>query len=228
MEFNDLLEQEIENSSNPRNPRNIVEGTYKDIEIVSEDELRGYNQHLRSSIWNSEENIFISDHHTKPLIPWMIAGSKWKGDDTLLAHIDLHRDRNSYKADPELFSEAYNSGDFLEFSRLGFVSEVMDIVEEFGITDEIYNWGSPVDKPSNHPEDLNLVTNSYDRFILDVDLDVFEGIENQPPKGDWELNDVYSKISELEQRADLTTYVTSPGFIDQEKAVNYLENIREF
>ncbi|MFT4892689.1 MAG: hypothetical protein ACI8Z7_000471 [Candidatus Nanohaloarchaea archaeon] len=228
MEFNDLLEQEIENSSNPRNPRNIVEGIYSDVEVVSEDELRGQNKHLRSSIWNSQENIFISDHHTKPLMPWMIAGNKWKGDDILLAHIDLHRDRKSYRANPELLRDAYKSGDFLEFSRLGFVSEVMDIVEEFGLADEVCNWGSPVDKPSNHPEDLSPVTESYDRFILDVDLDVFKGIENQPPKGDWELNDVYSKISDLEQRADLTTYVTSPGFIDQEKAVNYLENIREY
>lgn len=228
MEFNDLLEPEIENSSNPRNPRDIVEGTYKDIEIVSEEELRGQNRHLASSIWNSEENIFLSDHHTKALMLWMIADSKWSYEDTLLVHVDLHRDRNSYRADPELLRGAYESGDFLEFSRLGFVSEVMDIVEQFEMVDEIYNWGSPVDNPSNHPEDLNLVTDSYDRVILDVDLDVFKGIEKQPPKGDWDLQGVYSNISDLEKEADLTTYVTSPGFIDQGKAVEHIEEIREY
>lgn len=222
---------DVENDRNPRNLREIQEGEYTDLELTETDQTLGSNPHLNYSAWNSKENIFMSDHHSKVLAPWLIAERNWVDDEILLVHIDLHRDEGKPRAADYRMDKAFELGRPVEFSGMAYISEVIGIAEEYGLADDIYHWGDPLDKnsePVNNLEDFNPPTQEYDKIILDVDLDFFKGLEEHPPAEPWNIEDYYTIISELENEADLSTYVTSPGFIDQEEALDHLEGIRAY
>lgn len=230
LDFNHLTDLEIENERNPREFRNISEGDYTDLDMINPDYTRGSTRHLESSIWNPEHNIFISDHHSKALAPWLVADRRWRDESVLLLHVDAHRDDSLPRASEKRLSNASDLGRPVDFADLGYISEVIGIAEKYDLADEIYHWGDVrpgTEEPVNSLDKLDPSISDYDRLVLDVDLDVFESLEDYPPEGDWELTDYYKSISDIEAEADLTTYVTSPGFIDQETALDHLESIRQ-
>lgn len=228
----DLSELEFSNDRDPRKMERIVEGTHHDIILRPDSQSLGANENLARTIWNPDENVYIADHHSKAVIPWAIAGEEWYSkDEVLTLHLDMHRDDEPIMLGNKVNS-SYEQKDWNGLVHYSGISEVMTVAQELGITDEIHYWGCPdsgeIRELNNSLEYLRPDLEAFDSVILDVDLDLFKGLDEDPPVGTIEIEDYYSAISELEEDADLTTYATSPGFIDQKEAIGHLRSIRDY
>lgn len=156
--------------------------------------------------------IYLFDNHNHALYFWYceyFADNLQKG--TALLHIDQHSDMkdNPHHLDDgsldqifDFVQEQCNVGNFIRPAlQTGLISEVVQVRSEYGL----------LHLPMPEGE-----------FVLDIDLDFWAeemGIE--------QLEATFKQIRKLISMAKVVTIATSPYFLDQEKAIQYLKSIFE-
>lgn len=207
----------------------VVEGDYTDLdygivipqglEDVSVSDIESFNSEnndafarLESYVLDLDDDIFYVDDHNHALAGWLAASNEGiLGSDAVLLHVDDHYDAEVPEPffPPETVGEAEQLiGDVIQ------INEFIYPAEQWGLVDETVNWGV-----ENKNQQLLHRDFGDSSFILDLDLDVFNGVEGAEP--------VYRMIGELMNEADFTTVATSPGYIGQEEALTHLENIMD-
>ncbi len=204
----------------------LKQGTVEEVkigdEIVFEDynddselkSCKGLETFIQTKFINAPTYIF--DNHNHAFYFWMkekAAGSIKDG--ALLIHIDQHKDTRIpeqfiSKSDSENLQKVFeytnttlNVGNFIPPAQeIGLVKDIIFLDSEYSLL----NFDQKVLENPN--------------IILDIDLDFFA------PDSDYIGNDLKLKIIEkILPKAKIITICTSPYFIDQELAINYLKKI---
>ncbi|WEL23815.1 UPF0489 family protein [Candidatus Nanohalovita haloferacivicina] len=207
----------------------VVEGDYTDLDYgvvvpeglddVTVSDVESFNSEnndafvrLDQYVLDLDDDVFYVDDHNHALAGWLAASNEnvLEGD-TVLLHLDDHYDGEMPEPffPPESVGEAEQLiGDMIQ------INEFIYPAEQWGLVDETVNWGV-----ENKNQQLLHRDFGESSLILDLDLDVFNGVESPGP--------IYRMIGGLMDEADFTTVATSPGYILQEEALTHLENIME-
>jgi len=221
----------------------LAEGTVVDVrlgtEIVFEDFDDDQNLHtctglekfiktgfgsfpLEDGTTRHQTPAYIFDNHNHAFAFWCL--EKQNGnlkDNALLIHIDQHRDTRTPEkflskedaADPEKVFEYTNTvlnvGNFIPAAQhIGLVEETIFLDSEYSLKEM--------------QEQLLHGKIQGTNLILDIDLDFFA------PESDYIGNDLkLSVINKLIPKASVITFATSPYFIDQTRAIEWLRRIEE-
>lgn len=219
----DLAGSEIGTLTQPE----VIEGDYTDLSYsivrpeglrdISDEEIRSFNDEnhdaftrLDNHVLDSREDILYIDEHNHALAGWISASNEGLVEGkTVLLHVDGHYDDRIPEPfyPPETVSEAESLiGDMLD------INEFIYPAQQWNLIDDTVNWGV-----ENTARERLIRDFEHDSVILDLDLDVFENIDYPEP--------VYRQLSELMSKADFTTVATSPGYIQQDKALNQLDKV---
>jgi hypothetical protein len=160
----------------------------------------------------NNQHIFIFDNHNHAFFFWFWA---WKNKiiekESLLVHVDQHKDMRT----PD--------------SYLGKSLESLTFEEVFTYTNSILNVGNFIVPALRLGlfEDIVMVDNkdAFDEplpqsYVLDLDIDIFSDEMNYISE-DYKLK----KIQAMIKKAKLITIATSPYFIDQDKAISYIDKL---
>lgn len=213
---------------------NLKTGTYTDVrlgnEIVFEDfdddgklhTCTGLDEFIKTTA--SGIPVYVFDNHNHAFAFW--CAEKAEGnlrDGATLIHIDQHKDTRV----PESFissedaqdlrkvfrytNTVLNVGNFIPAAQhIGLVKEIVFLDSQYSLEHMKERLKSP------RGEDPAIEKN----VILDIDLDFFA------PESDYIGNDLkLDVIDRLIPRASVITFATSPYFIEQERALEYLRRI---
>jgi len=206
----------------------IIEGTFDDIhlgeEIVFEDtdetwKLRsctGLRDFVRID-WNGIPMVIFDNHH-HALYFWYEARSRGLlGQDNTLIHIDQHSDLwdnennipknwENLKEMERFVHEQCTVANYIQPAiRQGLVEKVIRI-----------EWENDIEKYENYEPNLD------ESLILNLDLDFFA------PELDYiDFNKKKRIILHFAKKAKLIIVATSPFFIDQDRAIEYLRKVFE-
>lgn len=168
--------------------------------------------------------VYIFDNHNHAFAFWCAekAAGNLKDDATLI-HIDQHKDRRT----PESFipsedardlekvfrytNTVLNVGNFIPAAQhIGLVKEIVFLDSQYSLERMMERLKAPWGEDPVIEENV----------ILDIDLDFFA------PESDYIGNDLkLDVIARLIPRASAVTFATSPYFIEQERALEYLKRI---
>jgi UPF0489 domain len=181
-----------------------------------------FGDSLESPIKNTPVPAAIFDNHNHALYFWARALSQGyiqKG--ATLVHIDMHSDlwTNPHRIDPNRVCDleymaaftnlACNVGNYiLPAQEVGLVGEMIRIEGEEQLRENLWY----LKATRNDPQIPNL--------ILNLDLDIFA-----PELDDISFELKQSVILGYAARAQYITIATSPFFIDQERAIEYLNRL---
>ena len=206
----------------------LKEGTVEDVKISQQvifeefddngqlHSCLGLENFIRTTLGGKPSYIF--DNHNHAFFFWCL--EKQKGsiqDGALLIHIDQHKDNrlpDSYLTVEESrdLSKVFtytntilNVGNFIPpAQKIGLIKDIIFLDSEYSL------------------KNLNCATLPPNNIILDIDLDFF------CPDMDYIGNDLkLAVIKKLSPLANIITFATSPYFIDQERAIRYLQQIAQ-
>ncbi|MFC1748439.1 UPF0489 family protein [Pseudomonadota bacterium] len=203
----------------------LKEGSLEDVEagseVVFEDmdegELRscvGLSSFIKTLLGGVPTYIF--DNHNHAFAFWCEAKPAGRPDAaTVLVHVDQHKDTR----DPDTYLSAEDARDMDKVFR--YTNTVLNVGNfvpaglKAGLFSEIINIDSEKSIDEFNFENLR------DRHtILDIDLDFFAPDLDYIPS-----EKKITLIREIAKNADLITIATSPFFIDQKRAIEYLKRI---
>ena len=201
---------------------------------------KGLSNFLQTE-YNSKP-VYIFDNHNHAFAFWCQALIDYKiTKSALLIHVDQHKDTrypSEYLTEEDLqnpdkvfkyTNTVLNVGNFIPPAiKSGLISQVinLDTEESFYSPTNIHNGKATKANSAIHPVNQKVqkqpTTKQQQTIILDIDLDIFA------PEMDYIDNNLkLARIRELLPQADLITIATSPFFIDQKTALNYLNQIFE-
>lgn len=166
---------------------------------------------------------YIFDNHNHAFSFWCLEKQNGNlSNNALLIHIDQHKDTRlpekflskEDSADPkkvfEYANTVLNVGNFIPAARhIGLVKDIIFLDSEYSLKAVEERLRSNENFPPGN-------------FILDIDLDFFA------PESDYIGNDLkLAVIQKLLPKASVITFATSPYFIDQTRAIEWLRRIAE-
>ena len=143
--------------------------------------------------------FYLCDNHNLVLEGWSMVKSYIPP--LILVHLDQHRDDAVFEGSFDNFLTESRICDYIDFAKR---AEWID-VEHLSFTESI-----------DFEEDIQLPDNR--RFILNIDLDLFA-----PEVTHISLKDKINLIKKVIPRTELITIATSPGFIEQSRAIPLAE-----
>ncbi len=160
-----------------------------------------------------KQNIYIMDNHNHALYFWLEhINTQWNQNRNKreVIHIDAHADLGTNK-------------NHLDTSKIGDKSYTWDFTN---LQCQIGNFIPPFVEATwiqcqqvrSSSKLLSTTLVDSKQTILDIDLD-FRALEKQIPREEL------SKVRELITSASLVTIATSPFFLDQDRALHFLEQI---
>lgn len=167
---------------------------------------------------------YIFDNHNHAFAFWCL--EKQHGnlqDGALLIHIDQHKDTRTppgfiSKEDAKDLQKVFkytntvlNVGNFIPAAEhIGLVNEIIFLDSEYSLKDMEERLKLPAEKGGI----------PHKNVILDIDLDFFA------PESDYIGNELKLKVIEkLIPKASVITFATSPYFIEQTRAIDWLHRI---
>ena len=163
----------------------------------------------------NDKDIFIFDNHNHALFFWLWGWMENKIDtSSILVHVDQHTDMRkplkpfSGKLDNSLKMDALFRYTNYELNVGNFIQPAVDLglissVEMINSTEAFNN---PIPK----------------KFVLDIDMDIFA------PELDFMNNQMkLAKIQSYIKNSSFITIATSPYFIDQSLAIDYINQLFE-
>lgn len=240
LEYSDILNYDrvpVETNIGTIPQREVVEGGQDLLssETVISQELQGdmeiecieeFNENNRDPyrrleryILDADRDIFFMDDHHHALSAWLAASNEGDiGSDAVLLHIDAHPDYEK----PAFFYPPQNTEESIEkISSDLRINEFIYPAEDWDLFSDVRNWGI---------EDQN-ITRLFGQenlsFVFDLDLDVFEKIEDRLQFSDVKIEDYYDILAGLMSRSEFATVATSPGYISQDSAMKHLDEIME-
>ena len=140
--------------------------------------------------------FYLCDNHNLVLEAWEVV--KAYSPRLKVLHIDQHRDDAKFAGDPRDYLRESRVCDYIDFAKsAGWIDS-----EYFSFTESMeFERGVPSTKAR--------------RFILNIDLDIFA-----PEVTHVGTEEKIELIKEVMKHAELITISTSPGFIDQARAIS--------
>jgi hypothetical protein len=219
----------------------VIQGDYNDLSLDQDVE----RPLLENYVVDTDRNMFFIDDHNHALAGWTAA--LYEGlmsGETAFVHIDFHEDR---KQPPEYLQtvEAYGYDQplpdevLLTVDKLNSVVPNLQINEfvepalQWGFFDEVYNCGLRQRKEDGgYRTELELIQEAdlskYDSVVVDIDIDFYLGLDGERHRYDEDkIREFEGSVAETAARADFVTWATSPGFMDQQEAVEKIESVVE-
>jgi len=161
-----------------------------------------------------DQQQYIFDNHNHALFFWLHRIRKHQGKSITLIHIDQHSDLNT---PPTSFDPWLLDDDAYIRSYANLECQISSFIKPFlwAFKNIEFVWVKSEQQLLELDVDL---WNS--KLILDIDLD-FRAPEMSPTRAD----ETFGIVRELIWKASITTIATSPMFIDQELALEYLKQL---
>ncbi|MBN1406703.1 MAG: UPF0489 family protein [Calditrichaceae bacterium] len=163
----------------------------------------------------NDKNIFIFDNHNHAFFFWLWGWMEKKVEtDSILVHVDQHTDmRNPSKPFRGKLKENLTLDMIFQYTNYvlnvgNFIQPALDtgLISSVEMINSITAFDNPI------PE----------KFILDIDMDIFA------PELDFMDNSIkLMKLQSYIKIASFITIATSPFFIDQSLAINYINQLFE-
>lgn len=162
--------------------------------------------------------------------------------ETALVHIDFHEDRKQppeylHTVEADGYDRSLPEEVPLNMDELNSVVPDLQINEfvepalQWGFFDEVFNCGLRQRKEDGGYrtelgsfQDVNL--DEYDSVLADIDIDFYLGLDGERHRYDeHEIREFEESVAATAAQADFVTWATSPGFMDQEEAVEKIGNL---
>lgn len=200
----------------------LIKGSLKDVKIGSqiafvevEDGQEIVQHGLQNFVYFTyrQKPVFIFDNHNHAFFFWMLG---YKSDiippNSMLLHLDQHTDMWEPAGEPPFG-----------------LNEKLTLKEVFDYTNFVLNVGTFI-KPALKLglfKDVNIINTALDYeltfnepLIMDIDLDIFA-----PATMVAKAKTILDKIQEWMEHARMITIATSPFFVDQKIALEFLKEI---
>ncbi len=217
----------------------VVEGGYEDLSL---DETF-HSPLLEYYVVDTDRNMFFTDDHNHALAGWTAA--LYEGlmsGETALVHIDFHEDG---KQPPERLHTVEDDGydqplpdevpmTVGEMNSLVpdlEINEFVDPALQWGLFDQVFNCGLRQRKSEGgYRTELDsfqsVDLDEYDSVVADIDIDFYLGLDGKRHSyGEDRVREFEGKVAATAAEADFVTWATSPGFMDQEEAIEKIENL---
>ena len=182
---------------------------FSEVSSKGEENMVGLKNFLYLNV--DDKPVFIFDNHNHAFFFWCYAFSNKQFKNTEhLVHVDQHKDMRKPK-------EWIDSQD------------IVDLDKVFQYTNEVLNVGNFI-QPALKAKvflDVQMIDNenSFDdplpeKYVLDIDIDIFSE--------DMRYIDESMKISRIKEYmkgASLITIATSPYFMDQNRAIDFIKEL---
>lgn len=223
--------------------RQLRIGTINDLRLIDLDNYGcpefdtpqlALDQYIRTEYGERNVPVYIFDDHNHAFFAWLEALNEGRIDKkSILYHYDDHSDGNkvSYipqKHDLKTMAQFAQSLEFDSFVHPAMELNVVDQVywisyrkwERKKFEDEENHWGialtevpSPIAEQEFNPASLD-----PQKTIVDIDLDYFQDIDIDSNI----FNEEIEHLRRMMNSAGVVTIATSPGIMDQQKALNIL------
>ena len=144
---------------------------------------------------NSQRPFFLCDNHNIVLEAWELV--KEYTPKLTLIHIDQHKDNAPYSEDPSNYKQNTKICNYINFAK-----------QANWINSKHYSFTESYE----FEEETNIKVD--EKFILNIDLDIFAKEVTHIP-----LESIIKKIAIFANYSELITIATSPGFINQKRAI---------
>lgn len=217
----------------------VLEGDYTDLSLDQDRE----HPLLENYVVDTDRNMFFMDDHNHALAGWTAAlYDGLMSGETALVHIDFHEDR---KKPPEYLHTAEEDGYNqplpdevpLTVDEINSIvpdlqiNEFMDPALQWGFFDHVYDCGLRQQKQSGgYRTELDSFQNfdldEYDSVVVDIDIDFYLGLDGERHRYEEEkVREFEGKVAATVAEADFVTWATSPGFMEQQEAIEKIENL---
>lgn len=216
----------------PRSVQNDLRYLNKDNCGLSLEEYLNWttdaDHRLEQYVWDDEHYVYITDDHSHALTAWAAAYQEGLLDGAVdIVHVDAHKDNEDPAVPMEGVPETVEAADNYvpkDITIKSFIRPALD----WGIADDVKYWGvgPGADVAEVYGlEELNCHFQSPETMILDIDLDVFSQPGIGHGRNDIAPDELCETLADGTHNAPVTTIATSPGYINQETAVDHLHNI---